>query len=118
MLPKELTIEVRNRLKSLQGHIGKIIAMMEDEDQDPGQILIQFKAVQKGLEKAHYLLQDEVYRKTLALKIVKAVDACPGNCGYEERIQFIKEQFPRLSLDELNDRLKEMHDIEKKLAND
>lgn len=89
---------------------------MLDEDKDPEQILVQFKAAQKGLDKAHYLLLDEVYRKALAIRIVNAVDECPGNCGNEERIELIKKQFPNLKLDELSEKLREMKEIEERLS--
>ena len=116
MLPKDLTTDIKNRLKSIEGQIGGIIKMLDETRHDPEQILTQFKAAQKGLDKAHYLLLDEVYRKALAIKIVNAAGACPGNCGNEERIDFIKNQFPLLALDELSDRLKEMKEIEERLA--
>jgi len=68
------------------------------------------------LQKAHYLLLDEVYRKMLAIRIVNAVDKCPGNCGNEDRIEFIRQEFPHLKLDELSDKLREMKEIEERLA--
>ena len=69
MLPKDLTRDIKTRLKSINGQIEGILKMM-DEGKDPEQILNQFKAADKGLQKAHYLLLDEVYRKSLAIKIV------------------------------------------------
>ncbi|MBI1342440.1 MAG: metal-sensing transcriptional repressor [Terrimonas sp.] len=114
MLPADLTKDIVNRLSNIKGQIEGIGKMLV-EGADPEQILIQFKAAQKGLDKAHYLLLDEVYRKALAIKIVKAVDACPGNCGNEDRIKFIKEQFPHLKLNELSDNLREMQEIEERL---
>ena len=88
---------------------------MMEEDKDPEQIIIQFKAADKGLQKAHYLLLDEVYRKALAIKIVNAVDACPGNCGNEDKIEYIRKQFPHLKLDEISQKLKEMMGIEERI---
>ncbi len=114
MLPKDLTKDVINRLNSIKGQvegIGKMLA----EGKDPEQILNQFKAAQKGLDKAHYLLLDEVYRKALAIKIVNTVEACPGNCGNEEKIDYIKQQFPSFKLDELTDKMQEISEIEKRL---
>ncbi len=89
---------------------------MLEKDKEPEQILNQFKAAQKGLDKAHFLLLDEVYRKALAIKIVWAVDACPGNCGQEDKIEYIYRQFPNLKLEELSDTLREIAEIEKRLA--
>lgn len=114
-IPKDLTTDLRNRLKSIQGQIGGIIKML-DEDKDPDKILFQFRAVNSGLQKSHYLLLDDVYRKALAIKIVEVTEACPGNCGNENRIEFIKCQFPNFELDDLAVRLKEIQAIEQRLA--
>ncbi len=114
MLPKDLTKDIINRLNSIKGQvegIGKMLA----EGKDPEQILVQFKAAQKGLDKAHYLLLDEVYRKALAIKIVNTVEACPGNCGSEDKIEYIQQQFPFFKLDELTDKMQEISEIEKRL---
>ncbi|NIT60528.1 MAG: metal-sensing transcriptional repressor, partial [Aliifodinibius sp.] len=75
------------RLNTIKGQIEGIAKMLQ-EGKDPQQILNQFKAADKGLQNAHYLLLDEVYRKALAIKIVNTVDACPGNCGNEDKIEF------------------------------
>ena len=103
------------RLKSIEGQIRGIIHMLE-EAKDPEQILNQFKAAQKGLDKAHYLLLDEAYRKALAIKIAQVVDSCPGNCGNEDKIEHIHRQFPYLKLDELTNHMREISEIEKRLA--
>ncbi len=105
MLPKELTKDIGTRLKSITGQVDSLIRML-DEDQDPEKILIQFKAAQKGLDKARYLLLDEVYRKALALKIVETVEACPGNCGNEDKIEFLRKQFPELELKDLTEKMR------------
>lgn len=88
---------------------------MLNEGRNHDQILNQFKAAQKGLDKAHYLLLDEVYRKALAIKIVEVVDTCPGNCGNEDKIRFIKDQFPNLDLNDLTKKMKEIYEIAKQL---
>ena len=88
---------------------------MLDENKDPEKILIQFKAAQKGLDKAHFLLLDEVYRKALAITISETVEACPGNCGNEERIEFIRKQFPDLELNSLTDKMKEIDELKRRL---
>ncbi len=85
MLPDDLTKDIRTRLASIKGQVEGISKMLH-EGKDPEQILNQFKAAQKGLDKAHYLLLDEVYRKALAIKIVNSVEACPGDCGNEYKI--------------------------------
>ena len=95
MIPKDLTSDIKTRLKSIKGQIGGLIKML-DEGKHPEKILTQFKAVKNGLDKALFLLLDETYRKALAIQIVKAVNGCPGDCGNEDRIAFIKDQFPHL----------------------
>ena len=114
MLPKDLTKDISDRLASIKGQVEGISKML-NEGKEPEQILIQFKATQKGLDKAHYLLLDEVYRKALAIKIVNTVDACPGNCGNEDKIEYIRQQFPSFKLDELTGKMQEISEIEKRL---
>ena len=113
-LPSDLVLDIKSRLKTLSGQINGIVKML-DEGKDPEQINIQFKSIDKGIQKAHYLLLDEVYRKALAIGIVKAVDSCPGNCGNEEKIEYLKKEFPNLELSELTNKLKEIHAIENRL---
>ena len=81
---------------------------MLDEGKDPEKILIQFKAAKSGLDKAHYLLLDEVFRKSLAIKISETSDACPGNCGNEEQIEMLRQQFPAIEVDDLMEKMKEI----------
>ena len=114
-LPTDLVLDIKTRLKTLSGQIQGIIRMLE-EGKDPEQINIQFKSIDKGIQKAHYLLLDEVYRKALAIGIVNAVDSCPGNCGNEEKIEYLKKEFPNLELSQLANKLKEIQTIENRLA--
>ena len=115
-LPTDLILDIKTRLKTLSGQINGIVKML-DEGEDPEQINIQFKSIDKGIQKAHYLLLDEVYRKTLAIKISETVEACPGNCGNEERIEFIRKQFPDLELDSLTEKMREIDALKAKLEN-
>ena len=113
-LPTDLVSDIKTRLKTLSGQINGIVKML-DEGRDPEQINIQFKSIDKGIQKAHYLLLDEVYRKALAIGIVKAVDSCPGNCGNEEKIEYLKKEFPNFELSDLTNKLKEIQTIENRL---
>ncbi|HDZ04290.1 metal-sensing transcriptional repressor [Maribacter sp.] len=113
-LPSDLISDIKTRLKTLSGQINGIVKMLDD-GKDPEQINIQFKSIDKGIQKAHYLLLDEVYRKALAIGIVKAVDSCPGNCGNEDKIEYLKREFPNLELSDLTDKLKEIQTIENRL---
>lgn len=114
LIPEDLSHEVNKRISSIEGQLGSIQRMLE-EGQDPEKILQQFRAAQKGLEEAEHRLIDEVYRKSLAIKIVEAAESCPGDCGYEERIQAIKEQFPKLDPEEITEKIKEIRRIAEQL---
>jgi len=113
-LPTDLVLDIKTRLKTLSGQLNGIVKML-DEGKDPEQINIQFKSIDKGVQKAHFLLLDEVYRKALAIGIVKAVDSCPGNCGSEEKISYLKTEFPNIALSDLTEKLKEIQTIETRL---
>ena len=89
---------------------------MLDEDRDPDQILNQFQAADQGLQKAHYLLLDDVFRKSLALKLVQVMNACPGNCPDAQKIELLKEQFPILQDNELTHKMKEINTISERLT--
>lgn len=114
MIPRDLSKDIKTRLQSINGQIGGLIKML-DEDTDPEKILMQFKAAQKGLDKAFFLLLDEVYRKALAIKISETIDACPGDCGNEDRIEFIRKRFPDLELDTLTTQMKEIDILRKRI---
>jgi CsoR family transcriptional regulator, copper-sensing transcriptional repressor len=113
-LPSDLILDIKTRLKTLSGQLNGIVKMLDD-GKDPEQINIQFKSIDKGVQKAHFLLLDEVYRKALAIGIVKAVDSCPGNCGNEDKIEYLKTGFPNLELADLTEKLKEIQTIETRL---
>ncbi|PHN01837.1 metal-sensitive transcriptional regulator [Flavilitoribacter nigricans] len=115
-LPKNLTKDIKTRLRSIEGQVRGLIKML-DEDKQPDQVLTQFKAVQKALDKTHYLLLDEVYRKALAIKIVETANACPGNCGNEEQIEYIRQQFPELGLDDITRKMTEILSLKERIDN-
>lgn len=114
MLPSELTGDLKKRLSTVKGQIEGIIKML-DQETDPDKILVQFKAADQGLQKAHYLMMDEVFRKSLALKLVQVMNACPGNCQDAEKIEYMKEQFPMLEFDQLTTNIKDINAIDKRL---
>ncbi len=110
MLPRDLTQDVKIRLATIRGQVDGLVKMLDKED-DPEKIIIQFKAVNRGLDSAYNLLLDEVFRKALAARIVEVVDACPGDCGNEDTIESIRVQFPTLKFDELSRKLKDINRI-------
>ncbi len=112
MIPREITEDVVTRIAIVKGQLEGIIKMIND-DSDPDKILIQFKAATQGLQKAHHLLLDDVFRKNLALKIVEAMNDCPGkDCPYAEKIEYLKKQFPTFAFDELSSKIKEIKHID------
>jgi len=115
MIPSDLTKDIKTRLSSIKGQVEGIVKML-DNDKDPEQILHQFTAVDQALQKARYLLLDDTYRKALAISIVATVAACPGNCGDEEKIQYIQEQFPNFKMTEITSRLKEIKEIQERIS--
>ena len=115
MLPNELTGDLIKRLNTIKGQIEGIVKML-DESEDPQQISNQFKAADQGLQKAHFLLLDEVFRKSLALKLVKVMNACPGNCPDAQKIELLQQEFPMLQEGELTSKMKEIHEIGERLA--
>jgi len=114
MIPRDLSQDIKTRLQSINGQVNGLVKLL-DEGSDPDKILVQFKAVQNALDKAHYMLLDETYRKTLAIKISETVEACPGDCGNEDRIEFIRKQFPDLKLESLTEKMKEIDVLKDKL---
>ncbi|OJW31496.1 MAG: hypothetical protein BGO54_13620 [Sphingobacteriales bacterium 46-32] len=115
MLPGDLTGDLIKRLNFIKGQIEAITRML-DEGKDPDQISIQFKAADQALQKAHFLLLDEVFRKSLALKLVKVMNACPGNCPDAEKIELLKQQFPLIEDNALTQKMKEINEIGDRLA--
>lgn len=110
MLTKDLTRDIKARLKSISGQIEGIVKML-DEERSPRDILLQFRSVKSGMNKAEQLLLDEVFRKTLAIQIVKTMDACPGDCGNEERLEAFRKEFPDLKLEDLAEKMEEINAI-------
>lgn len=114
MIPKDLTRDIISGLKTIRGQIEGVIKMLGNES-DPEQIVNQFKAIDKAFQKTQFLLLDEVYRKALAISIVDAMKACPGNCGNEDKIEYIREEFPKLKLNELSSKLQEIAEIQQRI---
>ncbi len=113
----ELYDEIKNlkkHLHYLKGQIDGVEKMIDRED-NPNKIYTQFKALEGTLNKASYILLEEILRKELALKIVKVVDACPGNCEDAEKIEFVKKEFPKMEIKKVAAIISEMDAIEEKL---
>ncbi len=114
-------MELHDEIKQFKHHLhylkGKIesIEKMIDEGKSLNEVYLQFKALEGTLDKAAYILLEEILRKKLALKIVKAVDACPGDCSDAEKIQFAKDEFPNLEIAKVASIISEMDKIKERL---
>lgn len=114
MLPHDLTQDLKTRLSTLRGQMEGVSKML-DKEYNMEKIITQFKAIDRGLDAAYNLLLDEVFRKALALKIVEVADTCPGNCGNENHIEYIRKQFPTLQLEEITKKYKEITQLGEKV---
>ena len=110
MISKDLTKEFKDSIRGLSGHLLAVEKMVDSEY--PDQTLLQLKAVQAGLQRATLMLLDEVYRKALAEKISFSWQNCPGDCGYEQNIELLRNIFPEISMDSLPEKLREATEIE------
>jgi DNA-binding FrmR family transcriptional regulator len=110
MISKDLTKEFKDAIRGLSGHLRAVEKMVDSEF--PDQTLIQLKAIQAGLQKATLMLLDEVYRKALAEKISFSWQNCPGNCGYEQNIEQLRNLFPEIQPEQIPQKLKEAEKIE------
>ncbi|MGI8600832.1 MAG: metal-sensitive transcriptional regulator [Chitinophagaceae bacterium] len=114
MVPKDITEDVIKRLHYIKGQLGGIEKMLK-EGKEPDQIINQFKAAEQALNKAHFLLLDEVLRKGLALQLADVIKACPGNCQDAQKIAFLQEKFPQLELREITGKIKEVESINERM---
>jgi CsoR family transcriptional regulator, copper-sensing transcriptional repressor len=115
MIPADLITEFSKAVKTATRqleHIDKSIGSAAN----PEELLLQLKAAHALVAKATILLLDEVYRKALAEKISFAHQNCPGDCGYEEQIERLRQMFPHLPLEELPRKLVEADDLIKKMG--
>lgn len=109
------TRDLKKRLHHIKGQLEGIERML-DEERSANDIYIQFKAVEGALQKAIYVVLDETLRRELAEKIVKVIDACPGNCGNEDKIEFIRQEFPNLELKKIAAMISEIEVINEKMS--
>ncbi len=114
MIPKDIVHDVIKRLHFVKGQLGGIEKMLVD-DKEPNAIINQFKAAEEALNKAHFLLLDEVFRKSLALQLSDVIKACPGHCQDAEKIAFLQDKFPQLQHGEITIKIREVEDINKRM---
>ena len=106
--------KLKKQLHIIKGQIEGIERMI-DNDRDSEEIYIQFKAIEANFQKTiHEILADNL-RKNLALKIVKVVNACPGNCPDAEKIKLVQKEFPKMEIKKVAGIISEMDRIEERL---
>jgi len=110
MLPKDIIEDVCKRLRFIKGQLGGIEKMLNN-GKEPKEIINQFKAAEEALNKAHFLLLEDVFRKGLALQLSVVIKACPGNCQDADKIAFLQKKFPQLEIGEITGKMKEVKDI-------
>ena len=77
--------------------------------------LLQLKAVKALLDKTTLELLDGTYRKAMAEKIALAHQNCPGDCGNEAAIEWLRRLFPDIPLEEVPERLNEAEALDERL---
>lgn len=108
------TRDLKKRLHYLKGQIEGIERML-DGNRDAYDVYIQFKAIEGAIQKAIYVVLDEKLRKELALLIVKVGNACPGDCKDANRLEIIRQEFPRLDLKRLTQMISEVQAIDRNM---
>lgn len=106
--------KLKKQLHFLKGQLDGIEKMM-DNGRDSNELYIQSKAVEGGVQRLIYDLLDNLLRKELAEKVVKVVNACPGNCPDAEKIKIVQKEFPGMQLKKVASIINEMEAIEKRL---
>lgn len=108
------TKKLKKQLHFLTGQLEGIERMI-DNGRDSNEIYVQSKAVEGGVQRLIYDLLDNLLRKELAEKVVKVVNACPGNCPDAEKIKIIHKEFPDMELKKVASIINEMEVIEQRL---
>ncbi len=113
MIPSDLISDFKTTVKTAIGQLAHVNESIGGPN--PEEVLMQLKAADALVSKATLLLLDEVYRKALAEKISFAHQNCPGNCGNEEKIERLRQLFPKIPLDQLSEKLIEADQLMKKI---
>ena len=92
------------RLHYITGQLGGIEKMLDD-DRLVKDVYAQLKAVEKGVHQAIYGVLDDQLKKHFAGVLAERLPLCPGDCDDAERLQFLKNEFPKLDLKEFIDEL-------------
>lgn len=107
--------KLKKQLHVIKGQIDGIEKMIDD-DRDAEEIFTQFKAIEGNFQKTFHGLLEDILRKNLALKIVKVVNACPGNCQDAEKIEFIRNEFPKMEIKKVASIISEINEIDQRLS--
>lgn len=100
MFTTEKKRKLVNRLRFVQGQIGGIINMLEQE-KPFGDVFIQIKASQAGLEKAGQVILEEKLKHDLIEQIAAALNDCPGECDYCEELERIRKTLGTIDFEKI-----------------
>lgn len=89
---------VTQQLNALTGQLESVRTMLNAPDTGLDVLFQQFRAVEGVAHRAVAQVLDELFRKKLALALVSAQDACPGECDYCDRVESLKKEFAALDL--------------------
>lgn len=89
---------VTHQLTALTGQLDGLRTLLADPDMGLEALFQQFRAVEGVAHRAVAQVLDELFRKKLALALVAAQAACPGECDYCDRVERLKKEFAGLDL--------------------
>ena len=89
---------VAQQLNVLTGQLDGLRALLAAPTTGLDALFQQFRAVEGVAHRAVAQVLDELLRKKLALALVAAQNACPGDCDYCDRVEILKKEFARLDL--------------------
>ena len=110
----EDTRKLKRQLHVIKGQIEGVERMV-DNNRDSEEIYTQFKAIEANFQKTFHEMLEDSLRKNLALKIVKVVNVCPGNCPDAEKIKLVQKEFPKMEIKKVVSIISEMDRIEERL---
>lgn len=89
---------VTHQLNALAGQVEGLRTLLDEPKTALDTLFQQFRAVEGVAHRSVAKVLDELFRKKLAVALVDAQDACPGECDYCDRVERLKKEFAGLDL--------------------
>lgn len=89
---------VTQQLNALTGQVEGLRTLLAAPEAGLDALFQQFRAVEGVAHRAVAQVLDELFRRKLAVTLVAAQDACPGECDYCDRVELLKKEFAGLDL--------------------